>query len=49
MLGKREDIIDEDDQQVTQRGKDRKQEDDQFVPVIVKRTDEARRHPDDTL
>lgn len=33
----------------TERGEQRKQEDDQFVPVIVKRTDETRRHPDDTL
>lgn len=39
-----------DDGQVsTQRSKERQQEDDQFVPVIVKRTDESRRHPDDTL
>ena len=34
---------------VTDRTKQRAQEDQEFVPVIVKRTDEARRHPDDTL
>lgn len=33
----------------THRSKERKHEDDNFVPVIVKRSDEARRHPDDTL
>jgi hypothetical protein len=34
---------------VTVRGKERAKEEQQYVPVIVKRTDEARRHPDDTL
>jgi formate/nitrite transporter FocA (FNT family) len=33
----------------TEREQARSQEDERFVPVIVKRTDEARRHPDDTL
>lgn len=33
----------------TQREKERKKEDDDFVPVIVKRTDQALRHPDDIL
>lgn len=35
--------------QVTQREKERQEEDDDYVPVIVKRTDEALRHPDDIL
>ncbi len=34
---------------VTDRAKKREQEDHDFVPVVVKRSDEARRHPDDTL
>jgi formate/nitrite transporter FocA (FNT family) len=33
----------------TERSKERTQEDDQFVSVIVKRSDEVRRHPDDAL
>jgi formate/nitrite transporter FocA (FNT family) len=33
----------------TERGEERSREDDRFTPVIVKRTDEARRHPDDIL
>ena len=33
----------------TDREVERKEEDDNFVPVIVKRTDEALRHPDDIL
>lgn len=33
----------------TERGVERSQEDRAFVPVILKRTDEAMRHPDDTL
>lgn len=33
----------------TPRSKERSQEDEQFVPVIVKRTDASRRHPDDIL
>lgn len=37
------------DQHVTERGVEREREDDAFIPVIVKRTDEARRHPDDIL
>ena len=34
---------------VTDRTKVRAEEDEKFVPVIVKRSDEGRRHPDDTL
>lgn len=34
---------------VTERGKERAREDEDFLPVIIKRTDEARRHPDDIL
>lgn len=34
---------------VTERGKDRRQEDERYVPVIIKRNDEARPHPDDIL
>lgn len=33
----------------TERSKERTKEDDDFVPVIVKRSDEVRRHPDDAL
>lgn len=33
----------------TERSKERTQEDDQFVSVIVKRSDTVRRHPDDAL
>ena len=33
----------------TEREKQRKSEDKEFVPVIIKRTDETRRHPDDAL
>lgn len=33
----------------TPRSKQRSEEDQQFVPVIVKRTDASRRHPDDIL
>lgn len=33
----------------TERGRERRREDQDFVPVIVKRTDESRRHPDDIL
>jgi len=33
----------------TERGFRRWEEDERFVPVIIKRTDEARRHPDDVL
>ena len=36
-------------QVVTDRTKERAQEDEKFIPVIVKRSDEGRRHPDDTL
>lgn len=34
---------------VTERTYERRAEDERFVPVIVKRTDESVRHPDDTL
>ena len=34
---------------VTDRKKERSHEDRQFTPVIIKRTDVTRRHPDDTL
>lgn len=37
------------EQPLTERERERQLEDEQFVPVIVKRTDEARRHPDDIL
>lgn len=33
----------------TERGEEREREDEHFLPVIIKRTDEARRHPDDIL
>jgi formate/nitrite transporter FocA (FNT family) len=33
----------------TERQEERKSEDAQYVPVIIKRTDETRRHPDDAL
>ena len=34
---------------VTERKKERSTEDRAYTPVIIKRTDETRRHPDDTL
>lgn len=34
---------------VTERKKERTLEDREYTPVIIKRTDETRRHPDDTL
>lgn len=33
----------------TERQEERKSEDAEYVPVIIKRTDETRRHPDDAL
>lgn len=39
----------EDREGATARKKEREREDERFEPVIVKRTDEARRHPDDIL
>jgi formate-nitrite transporter family protein len=39
----------EDAELLTERAKERAKEDAQFVPVVVKRTDEAKRHPDDML
>lgn len=33
----------------TERSKERRAEDERYVPVIIKRTDETRRHPDDAL
>ncbi len=38
-----------DKSQVTERKLERKAEDRDYLPVIIKRTDETRRHPDDTL
>lgn len=40
---------DEEPSTVTERSIERKKEDESYVPVIVKRSDEAYRHPDDTL
>ncbi len=40
-------LIDDENENVRQ--KERVQEDQDFVPVIIKRTDETRRHPDDAL
>ncbi len=40
-------LIDEENDKLRQ--KERVQEDQDFVPVIIKRTDETRRHPDDAL
>jgi hypothetical protein len=37
------------DEVVTERTKQRDAEEQEFVPVIFKRTDESRRHPDDML
>jgi formate/nitrite transporter FocA (FNT family) len=37
------------DGNVTERKIERKLEDREYIPVIIKRTDETRRHPDDTL
>ena len=34
---------------VTDRGVERDREDERYIPVIVKRSDEVRRHPDDAL
>lgn len=34
---------------ITERGIEREEEDKEFVPVIVKRSDESKRHPDDIL
>lgn len=36
-------------EKLTERGEEREREDEHFLPVIIKRTDEARRHPDDIL
>lgn len=33
----------------TKRSQEKKKEDQEFVPVIIKRSDEVKRHPDDTL
>jgi len=41
--------LDDESASATHRQQERSEEDRQFVPVIVKRTDEARRHPDDIL
>lgn len=37
------------DEVLTERGRERLEEEDRYQPVIVKRTDEIRRHPDDVL
>lgn len=37
------------EEQTSERAIERTAEDQQFVPVIIKRTDQARRHPDDIL
>ncbi len=37
------------DDNITERTIERKQEDRLYTPVIIKRSDETRRHPDDTL
>ncbi|MDX1388465.1 MAG: formate/nitrite transporter family protein [Acidobacteriota bacterium] len=39
----------EDPDAPTERARQRAEEDERFLPVVVKRTDEARRHPDDIL
>jgi formate/nitrite transporter FocA (FNT family) len=36
-------------EKLTDRAQQREREEEHFVPVIIKRTDEARRHPDDVL
>jgi formate/nitrite transporter FocA (FNT family) len=41
--------MDDDEDVKTERALERHVEDRRYVPVIVKRTDEARRHPDDIL
>ncbi|MEJ2084861.1 MAG: formate/nitrite transporter family protein [Acidobacteriota bacterium] len=41
--------IGDDEMPKTERQQERSHEDQKFVPVIIKRTDEARRHPDDIL
>lgn len=33
----------------TERSQEKKKEDQKYLPVIIKRTDEVKRHPDDTL
>jgi len=38
-----------DEESITERGVTRSREESEYVPVIVKRTDEVRRHPDDAL
>jgi len=42
-------LPDQDTDRLTKREQERKHEDQHFAPVIVKRTDESRRHPDDIL
>jgi formate/nitrite transporter FocA (FNT family) len=41
--------VDDEESKATERMKERSAEDESYVPVIIKRTDEKRRHPDDTL
>lgn len=44
---------DEDEQTIdlpmTERSREREVEDEDYIPVIIKRTDESVRHPDDVL
>lgn len=42
-------IVDVDSNTMTSRTLERKQEDKDYIPVIIKRTDESVRHPDDIL
>lgn len=44
-----EDVAESDAAELTERAVERGREDERSVPVIVKRTDETRRHPDDIL
>ncbi|QDU45133.1 Inner membrane protein YfdC [Symmachiella dynata] len=42
-------VASEEEETTTERGKDRSWEEGQYIPVIIKRSDEVRRHPDDSL
>ena len=37
------------DKRIAERGKERVKESSEYIPVIIKRTDETLRHPDDIL
>ncbi len=41
--------VNEDEATETERKRERFSEDEKYIPVIIKRTDEKRRHPDDAL